>query len=91
MRQGEEKFRAVAEFTFDPDFTAVGLHNVFHNGKPQAGAARFTGAGAIHAIESFKDAFAGFFRNAGTVVAHAEFHQAVRTGASGDGQAAARG
>lgn len=41
-RQGENKFGTFSEFTFHPHFTAVGLHDVLHDRKPEPRAALFT-------------------------------------------------
>src|SRR5262245_58538511 len=71
--EGEVEGGAFAGFTFGPDFAAVALDNVFDDGETEAGAALFTRAGFVHAIEAFEDAFQGFRWDAGAVVLHAEF------------------
>lgn len=40
---------------FNPDFTAMLLHNVFADGQPQASAAFFPGIGYIHLLELLED------------------------------------
>src|ERR1035438_8462566 len=67
-RQREEKRRALARLAFRPDFAAVRLHDVFHDGKPQPRAALVARTRLVHAVEPFKHAVERFRRNARTVV-----------------------
>src|SRR6185295_7875410 len=77
LRQGQEERRAGTELALEPDFTAVRLHDVFDNGKTQAGAARLAGAGAIDTIKTLENAVARVGRNAGAVIAHPHLDLAV--------------
>lgn len=40
---------------FNPDLTAMLLHNVFADGQPQSGTAFFPGIGYIHLLELLED------------------------------------
>ena len=62
--EGEGKFGAVAYLAFDPESAAVGFDDVLGDGEAEAGAAGFAGAGGVHAIEAFEDAFLIRQRNA---------------------------
>src|ERR1039458_10722476 len=70
--EGEMEGGALAQLAFDPGLSAVGLNNMFDNGQPQAGAAAFPGAGAVHAVEPLKDAADGVGGDARAVVGHGD-------------------
>ena len=54
FRQMDGKHTSCPEGAFHGDIAAVGLGDVFDDGKAQAGAAQITAAGLIHPIKSFK-------------------------------------
>ena len=57
-------------FGFDP--AAVHLRDVLHDGEAQPGASQFAAARLVGAVETLKDAGQIRFRNADTVIAHAD-------------------
>ena len=54
FRQMDGKYTPIPEVALHRYMAAVGLGDVFDDGKPQAGAAQITAAGLIHPIKSFK-------------------------------------
>ena len=60
------------EFALGADGAAMGKDDVFGNGEPQAGAARFAGAGSIHPVEAFKQASQVLGRNARAEILNVE-------------------
>src|SRR6266446_3681230 len=66
--QGEEETGALAQLALYPNFAAVRLHDVFDDGKTEAGAARLARAGAVHAVKSLEDAVLRLGGNSGAVV-----------------------
>src|SRR5579862_4197104 len=73
-RKPEEKCRSVGEFAFGANAAAMGEHDVFGDGQPEAGASRFTGARFIDTIETFEEARQVLGRNPGAEIAHEEFY-----------------
>src|SRR3954471_21806298 len=76
-RKSEVERTALPDFGFMPNLAVVALDDVFDNGQAEASAALFARTGFIHAIEPFEDAVHAFGRDAGAVVAHADFDHAI--------------
>jgi len=66
--QMDGKGTSLAGCAFHGYLSAVGLGDVFDNGKPQAGAAQLATAGFIDPIKSFKQPGQVFFGNANALV-----------------------
>src|SRR5258705_4625060 len=69
-RQGEKEGRALPQFSLHPNLAAVGLHDVFHDGKAKSRATRFPRPCAIGAIKSFEDPFTCLRWDTGAVILH---------------------
>lgn len=90
--EGEAEGGALAGIAFGPDFAAMGLDDVLHDGEAETGAALFAGSRGIHAVEAFEDAVQGFAGDAGSVVGDPEFGAGgtgIGLGANGDAAAGA--
>jgi len=81
----------VIEFALGADGTAMGKDDVFGDGKPQAGAARFARAGSIHPVEALKQASQVLGRNAGTEILNVELDSLRYRPSSQDNAATLRG
>src|SRR5690349_6559028 len=71
-RQREIESGARARLAFGPDFSAVTLDDVLHDGQSEAGAALLAGARFVDAIKTLEDALQSFGGNSRAVVLHAE-------------------
>ena len=63
----------MGQFAFGADRSAVGQHDVFGDGKSEAGASGFAGAGFIDAIEALEETREVLGGNAGAEILYAEF------------------
>src|SRR6266850_7756154 len=63
-RNGKIKPRALADFAFHPDAAAVRLDEMLGDGQAKSRAAYFTGAGGVHAVKAFENAWLVGSRNA---------------------------
>src|SRR6266568_5567479 len=86
--QGEEETGAVTQLALDPDFAAVRLHDVFDDGKAEAGAARLARARAVYAVKSLEDAVLRLGGNSGAVVLDPELDLLARDRFSADAHTA---
>src|SRR5277367_2731357 len=86
-REGE--FGALAYCAFYPEFAAVGFDDVFGDGEAEAGTAGFAGAGGVHTIEAFEDAFGIGEGDADAGIGDGDDGFA-RGGGGGDGDVSAR-
>ncbi len=66
----DDKPAAPGSIALDPHVSAVGVHEMFHNGEAESGPTEFARAGFIHPIEPFEHARAVGFRNADPGVCH---------------------
>src|SRR3954466_12528353 len=67
-RQCKIKGAPFAGFAFNPNSSAMRLHDVFDDCQTESRASRLARTGPINPKKSFKDTFLGFLRDAGTVV-----------------------
>jgi len=75
LGRGERKqeHRAVGEFAFSADGAAVGQHDVFGDGEAEAGSSGLAGAGFIHAIEAFEEAWKMLGGDTSAEILHTKF------------------
>src|SRR5436309_15611275 len=74
-RQLEREAAALADLALQVDAAAVRLHDVAHDGEPEAGRAEVSSAGTLH--EALEDALPLVRPAAGPRVAHAHPHRPV--------------
>src|SRR5438552_18902578 len=74
-RQLEREAAALADLALQVDAAAVRLHDVAHDGEPEAGRAGLGPVGALH--EALEDALALVWRDAGAGVADGHPHRPV--------------
>src|SRR5579859_364905 len=90
LRQGEIEGRASAEFTLNPNPSAVALDNVLDNGKPQTRTPLFARPRFVNTIESLKYTLQRLRWNSGTVILDGYFHLSIITGACANRDSALR-
>src|SRR5579859_1690296 len=71
---GKMELRSLAHLALHPQPAAVNLHEMFGDGKTEAGASGFTGAGHIDAVKPFKDARLVCFRDPNAGIGDGENH-----------------
>ena len=71
------KAGADADFAFDPHAAAMHFDEVLGDGEAKTGAARFAGAGRVHAVEALEDARLVGGRNANAGIRDSENHALI--------------